>query len=121
MAYEYEKDILELLKDIEKERSLDLSKEIDEIQGTYQTARLIDNIVATTKKRLTEQERKAKAWDSLKELLMKEYPSVVHLADVSNGDDERGLMNKHEEVLEYMDELDGTDEFRNLLSDMEDK
>ena len=64
MAYEYEKDILELLKDIEKERSLDLSKEIDEIQGTYQTARLIDNIVATTKKRLTEQERKAKAWDN---------------------------------------------------------
>ena len=63
MAYEYEKDILELLKDIEKERSLDLSKEIDEIQGTYQTARLIDNIVATTKKRLTEQERKAKAFE----------------------------------------------------------
>ena len=65
--------------------------------------------------------RKAKAWDSLKELLMKEYPSVVHLADVSNGDDERGLMNKHEEVLEYMDKLDGTNEFRNLLSDMEDE
>lgn len=66
-------------------------------------------------------ERKAKAWDSLKELLMKEYPSVVHLADVSNGDDERGLMNKHEEVLEYMDKLDGTNEFSKLLSDMEDE
>ena len=65
--------------------------------------------------------RKAKAWDSLKELLMKEYPSVVHLADVSNGDDERGLMNKHEEVLEHMDKLDGTNEFRNLLRDMEDE
>ena len=65
MAYEYEKDILELLKDIEKERSLDLSKEINEIQGTYQTARLIDNIVITTKKRLTEQERKAKAFDEI--------------------------------------------------------
>lgn len=64
MGYEYEKDILELLKDIEKERSLDLSKEINEIQGTYQTARLIDNIAATTKKRLTEQERKAKAFDN---------------------------------------------------------
>lgn len=66
-------------------------------------------------------ERKAKAWDSLKELLMKEYPSVVHLADVSNGEGERGEMNKHEEVLEYMDKLDGTNEFSKLLSYLEDE
>ena len=70
---------------------------------------------------LQEVYRKAKAWDSLKELLMKEYPSVVHLADVSNGDDERGLMNKHEEVLEYMDKLDGTNGFSKLLSDLEEE
>lgn len=70
---------------------------------------------------LEEVYRKAKAWEELKGLLMEEYPSVVHLADVSNGDDERGLMNKHEEVLEHMDKLDGTNEFRNLLRDMEDE
>ena len=80
-----------------------------------------DNTYFDIAQEVEEVYRKAKAWDSLKELLMKEYPSVVHLADVSNGDDERGLMNKHEEVLEYMDKLDGTNEFRNLLRDMEDE
>ena len=93
---------------------IDLWKIVLESNCSEETERDIKN-------GLDELYAKAKAWDSLKELLMKEYPSVVHLADVSNGDDERGLMNKHEEVLEYMDELDGTDEFRNLLSDMEDE
>lgn len=77
MAYEYENDILELLKDIEREQSLDLSKEINEVQEAYQTARLIDNIVITTKKRLTEQERKAKAFDEIKERFEKEYKAEV--------------------------------------------
>ena len=70
---------------------------------------------------LQEVYHKAKAWEELKGLLMEEYPSVVHLADVSNGDDERGLMNKHEEVLEYMDKLDGTNRFSKLLSDLEEE
>ncbi|GEQ05532.1 hypothetical protein EKQ61_03255 [Staphylococcus gallinarum] len=64
---------------------------------------------------------KAKAWDTLKELLMKEYPEVAHLAHVSNGEGERGEISKHGEVLEHMDKLDGTNEFSNLLSDMEDE
>ena len=45
MAYEYEKDILELLKDIEKERSLDLSKEIKEVQEVYRKAKAFDEIL----------------------------------------------------------------------------
>lgn len=73
MAYEYENDILELLKDIEREQSLDLSKEINEVQEAYQTARLIDNIVTTTKKRLTEQERKAKAFNKIANLIESNY------------------------------------------------
>ena len=72
-------------------------------------------------KELQEVYQKAKAWDSLKELLMKEYPSVVHLADLSNGDGERGELSKHEDILRHMDQLDGTNEFSNLLSDLEDE
>lgn len=64
---------------------------------------------------------KAQAWDALKELLIKEYPEVTHLADISNGEWERGEMSKHEEVLERMDKLDGTNEFSNLLRDLEDE
>lgn len=60
-------------------------------------------------------------WQFLKDKLLIEYPSVLHLADVSNGDWERGEMSKHKEVLEHMDQLDGTNEFSNLLSDLEDE
>ncbi|MCD8921676.1 hypothetical protein K2V69_13435 [Staphylococcus gallinarum] len=65
--------------------------------------------------------RKAKAWNTLKEILIKEYPEVAHLADVSNGEGERGEMSKHGEILEHMDKLDNTNEFSNLLSDLEDE
>lgn len=68
-----------------------------------------------------ELKRKAKAWNTLKELLMKEYPEVAHLAEVSNGEGERGEMSKHGEVLEQMDKLDNTNDFSNLLSDLEDE
>lgn len=101
MAYEYEKENIRKLNSYNVlSGGTNITKPIDELQEVY---------------------RKAKAWDSLKELLMKEYPSVVHLANVSNGEGERGEMSKHEEVLEYMDKLDGTNEFRNLLRDMEDE
>ena len=65
--------------------------------------------------------RKAKAWNTLKEILIKEYPEVAHLADVSNGEGERGEMSKHGEILEHMDKLDNTNEFSNLISDLEDE
>lgn len=53
-------------------------------------------------------------WQEMKEKLLTEYPAVEHLADVSNGDGERGELSKHKEVLRNMDKLDGTNEFRNL-------
>ena len=61
------------------------------------------------------------AWQKLKDKLLSDYPTVENLADVSNGDWERGELSKHEEALEHMDFLDGTNEFSNLLSDLEDE
>lgn len=63
------------------------------------------------------------AWNFLKDDMLKEYPSVDHEADVSNGDAERGVLSTYEKVLKQMDQLDGTHEFSNLLDDMkrEDK
>lgn len=62
-----------------------------------------------------------RAWHELKDKLLSEYPAVAHLAYVSNGDSERGEMSKHVDVLEYMDQLDGTQDFSNLLNDMGDE
>lgn len=101
MAYEYEKE------NIRKLNSYNV------LSGGSNTTKPI--------KELHEVYRKAKAWDALKELLMKEYPEVVHLADVSNGDWERGELSKHEDILRRMDKLDNTNEFSNLLSDLEDE
>ena len=61
------------------------------------------------------------ARQELKEKLLTEYLAVEHLADVSNGDGERGELSKHEEILRHMDQLDGANEFSNLLSDLEDE
>ncbi|MDN6414820.1 hypothetical protein OXR01_13065 [Staphylococcus gallinarum] len=101
MAYEYEHDVISELEqmgvDYQSNGYFNMSIEVQEVY------------------------RKAKAWNRLKELLIKEYPEVVHLAEVSNGEGERGEMSKHGEVLEHMDKLDGTNEFSNLLRDMEDE
>ncbi|MDT0753991.1 hypothetical protein [Mammaliicoccus sciuri] len=58
------------------------------------------------------------AWNSLKDTMLEEYPSVDHEADVSNGDAERGVLSTYEKVLKQMDQLDSTHEFSNLLDDM---
>lgn len=101
MTYEYEESNKQIVFTVDNESSMDeLNERIKELKEVY---------------------RKAKAWDKLKEILIKEYPEVAHLADVSNGEEERGEMSKHEEVLEHMDKLDGTNEFSNLLSDLEDE
>ena len=72
-------------------------------------------------KYLEDLKRKAKAWDSLKELLMKEYPQLIRMWESTHGEGEHAEYCKANEILERMDKLDGTDEFRNLLSDMEDE
>ena len=66
---------------------------------------------------------KAKAWQTLKEELLTEYPYLVRVWESTHGEGEHAEMSKANEILERMDELDGTHEFRNLLDDMnrEDK
>ncbi|WP_202809252.1 hypothetical protein [Staphylococcus equorum] len=64
MAYEYEKENIRKLKSYNVlSGGANITKPIDELQEVYQKARLLDDIVITTKKRLSEQECKAKAWD----------------------------------------------------------
>ncbi|SUM69842.1 hypothetical protein [Staphylococcus nepalensis] len=100
MAYEYERIIKKELEYTDLSNAEDQAEMLKELQEVY---------------------RKAKAWEELKELLMEEYPEVAHLADISNGDFEGGLMVNHEEIGKHMDKLDGTNEFSNLLSDLEDE
>ena len=70
---------------------------------------------------LQEVYRKAKAWDSLKELLMKEYPQLIRMWESTHGEGEHAEYCKANEILERMDKLDSTNEFSNLLSDLEDE
>ncbi|MBN6849447.1 hypothetical protein JRF73_00480 [Staphylococcus saprophyticus] len=60
------------------------------------------------------------AWQELKETLMQKYPEFCYKADVSNGDWEKGFLLMTIDILQYMDSLDNTNEFSNLLSDLED-
>ena len=64
-----------------------------------------------------------KAWQTLKEELLTDYPFLVRVWVSTNGEGEHAEMCKANEILERMDELDGTHEFSNLLDDMnrEDK
>ena len=64
-----------------------------------------------------------KAWQTLKEEILNEYPGAVNIQKYYAGSYEFAIVQKLEEIGEKMDELDGTHEFRNLLEDMnrEDK
>lgn len=66
MAYEYEHDIENAL--IDSPAHLE-DGTFDELKEVYQKARLLDNIVITTKKRLSDQERKAKAFDKVRSFI----------------------------------------------------
>ena len=61
---------------------------------------------------------KAKAWQTLKEELLTDYPFLVRVWVSTNGEGEHAEMCKANEILKRMDELDGTHEFSNLLNDM---
>lgn len=65
MAYEYEKIIKKELEFADLVNADNQDEMLKELQEVYQKARLLDDIVITTKKRLTEQERKAKAFDGI--------------------------------------------------------
>ena len=70
---------------------------------------------------LQEVYRKAKAWEELKGLLMEEYPQLIRMWESTHGEGEHAEYYKTNEMLEHMDKLDGTNEFSNLLSDLEDE
>ena len=70
---------------------------------------------------LQEVYHKAKAWEELKGLLMEEYPQLIRMWESTHGEGERAEYCKANEILERMDKLDGTNEFSNLLSGLEDE
>lgn len=97
MAYEFENDIENAL--IDSPAYLE-DGTFDELQEVY---------------------RKARAWEELKELLMEEYPQLIRTWELTHGEGEHAEYCKANEILENMDKLDGTNEFSNLLSDLEDE
>ncbi|QKW67592.1 hypothetical protein FOC56_07830 [Staphylococcus hominis] len=65
-----------------------------------------------------------RAWLELKRKLLEEYPSLhdLHWPEGKYYSDyDNGRLEKLENVLMKMDELDGTNDFKNLLSDLEEQ
>ena len=81
----------------------------------------LNDITFVDKKYYSELKRKAKAWEELKGLLMEEYPQLIRMWESTHGEGEHAEYCKANEILERMDKLDGTNEFSNLLSDLEDE
>lgn len=90
--------------------------------GNYKQQRneLIEDM-AKLRERNAELEKKANAWDELKSQLLSTYHQSERNFDISGGDDERGIMTKHAEVLETMDELDGEDDFHKMINKTEEQ
>lgn len=63
--------------------------------------------------------KKSKAWETLKEEMLTEYPYLIRGWETTHGEGEHTEMCKVREILERMDELGDTHEFRNLLEEME--
>lgn len=68
---------------------------------------------------MAETKRKAEAWIDLKKEMAEMYPVLVIDVETTNGEWEKGMLYQLGKNLRRMDELDGTHEFRNLLSDLE--
>lgn len=63
--------------------------------------------------------RKAEAWIDLKKEMAEMYPVLVNDVEITNGECEKGMLYQLGKHLRRMDELDGTNDFKNLLSDLE--
>ncbi|TXD08469.1 hypothetical protein FAF33_008255 [Staphylococcus haemolyticus] len=63
--------------------------------------------------------RKAEAWIDLKKEMIEMYPVLVIDVETTSGECEKGMLYQLGKHLKRMDELDGTKEFQNLLSDLE--
>ncbi|MGK8294057.1 hypothetical protein [Staphylococcus arlettae] len=61
------------------------------------------------------------AWQELKEKLLREYPYKLEVARELQGSYEFGIAEQIKRTGIAMDKLDGTKQFSNLLSDLEDE
>ena len=68
---------------------------------------------------MAEVKRKAEAWIDLKKEMAEMYPMLVNDVEITNGECEKGMLYQLGRHLRRMDELDGTNNFKNLLSDLE--
>ena len=60
-----------------------------------------------------------RAWLELKEEMLEMYPILVIDVETTSGECEKGMLYQLGKHLRRMDELDGTNDFKNLLSDLE--
>lgn len=98
MAYEYEIKIPMWLED-----------------GRWLNMNVDDEVL----EELEEVYRKAKAWEELKESFIRVYVMQNNIKESNN--DIKVKHQTYRNILRKMDELDNTNEFSNLLSDLEDK
>lgn len=63
--------------------------------------------------------RKAEAWIDLKKEMIEMYLVLVIDVETTSGECEKGMLYQLGKHLKRMDELDGTNDFKNLLSDLE--
>ena len=114
-----------LLDDLEKlrERNVELERKLDkEIKLSYEIEK---NLYDTSKERdelindMEKVKRKAEAWIDLKKEMVEMYPVLVNDVEITSGECEKGMLYQLGKHLRRMDELDGTHEFQNLLSDLE--
>ena len=78
----------------------------------------LNDITLVDKKYYSELKRKAKAWEYLKEEMRSMF---VWGYDLPKGTPSKYMNEAYGIVFKTMCELDGTNEFSNLLSDLEDK
>lgn len=116
-----------LLDDLEKlrERNAELERKLDkEIKLSYEIEK---NLYDTSKERdelindMADIKRKAEAWIDLKKEMIEMYPILVVDVETTSGECEKGMLYQLGKHLRRMDELDGTHEFQNLLSDLEEQ
>lgn len=60
-----------------------------------------------------------RAWLELKEEMLFQYPIILHMTKMADGKEDESSLFQLGEHLKRMDELDGTNDFKNLLSDLE--
>lgn len=70
---------------------------------------------------MAEVKRKAEAWIDLKKEMVEMYPVLVIDVETTSGECEKGMLYQLGKHLRRMDELDDTNDFKNLLNDLEEQ